>query len=133
MALPRRGRWGESTRLQSLPLLALYSNSQLPIDPGPRCDVPLTAFEHKKRTLVTGAQTSTSLHQLLASYLTFWEVGREESNNKRKTPESRTGSQHGSHCLGGLRTQATENVLTAAVGADNEGPVKQPPIHVSHQ
>lgn len=32
-----------------------------------------------------------------------------------------------------LGTQATGNVLTAAEGANNEGPVQQPRIHASHQ
>lgn len=63
-----------------------------------------------------------------ASYLTIWG---EESEGLPATQEKHRSLDHIAWV--DLRTQATENVLTAAVGADNAGPVKQPPSHAINE
>lgn len=52
---------------------------------GPRCNVPLTTFEYKKRTLVAGTQASNPLCQHLAPYFTIFWGGRGVQQQKRNT------------------------------------------------
>lgn len=100
---------GQSTKLQNLPPLGLYSNGQLPTDPGRTGEVPLAASECRKRTLVTGAQASISLHQLLASYLTVWgAVWRRVSPTTKENTTVQNWEPAGSCCLGGPQARAAE-------------------------
>lgn len=102
--------------------LGPYPHGQCPTDSGPRCNVPLTASEYKEDF---GNRNTGFYSFVSASGSLFLSIlGREGSpttKEKHRSPELGVSLAHSAWV--DLGTQATENVLTAAVGADNEGPV----------
>lgn len=118
MALPKTARWGES---KLLPLRPYPHGSFLQIPA--QSAIPLTASEYKKKTLVTGMRASISSCQHLAPYFTIFWGGRGIQQQKRNTGIQNWELAWLTLAWVDLGTQATENVLTAAVGADSEGPV----------